>query len=143
MSDNIIFILPGNNKPVPTLFFDLENTPLSQREVGIIKDDIYPFLLSAINSVIENFDNLDFLNKKFDELREKETEGHITTFEKFLLYEIIEKRILEFPNPYLPKDHDRAMEISNRYLRLEREFDKKYKKRSWKNLFGAMFSWLG
>ena len=128
MSENIISILPGNNKPSPALFFDLENIPLSYREEDIIKDDIYPFLPSEIHSILENSDNLDFLTAKFHKLREKEIDGHITDFEKILLYDIIEKRILEFPNPYLPKDHEQAMKARSRYLLLKKKFKKQLRK---------------
>ena len=142
MPENIIFILPGNKKYAPEFLFDFKDTFKSALFQKTEKDEYFS-TASDLNIVIENFDNLDFLNKKFHELRKKEIDEHITEFEKILLYEVIEKRILEFPNPYLPKDHKRAMEISNRYLRLEREFDRKYKKRNLKHLFGAMFSWLG
>ena len=143
MPENIISILPQKNQSIHSLLFDFENISLFQKEDHVMKDNIYLSPFSEINSIIENFDDLDFLNKKFHELRKKEIDEHITEFEKILLYDIIEKRILEFPNPYLPKDHKRAKEISNRYLRLEREFDRKYKKRNLKHLFGTMFSWLG
>ena len=142
MPENIISILPKKNQSIHLLLFDFENISLFQKEDHVMKDNIYLSPFSEINSIIENFDDLDFFNKKFHELRTKEIDGHITEFEKILLYDIIEKRILEFPNPYLPKDHAQAMKAKKRYFHLKKEF-KINKKRGLNKLFGVMFSWLG
>ena len=116
------------------------NQQIIYDEQQIIYDEYFS-LASDINSVFTNFENLDFLNEKFYDLKEKENEGHITEFEKLLLYEIIEKRILEIPNPYWPKDHEEGMEISKKYLRLEKEINRKHRKKGFKKYLN--FSWPG
>ncbi len=85
-----------------------------------------------------NWNDLSLLNEKFYELREKEKNGDITDHEKNLLYNVIEKRILEFPNPYLSSDHKKNKEAMGQYLSLEREF---YKNRKKSGLF-RLAKWL-
>ena len=123
MYENVISILPGNESYTPSLSFDpIETSSLLKKNDS--KEDIYLSSPSEINSIIDNFYNLDFLNEKFDELREKEINQKITEFEKFLLYEIIEQRIADFPNPYLPSDHKEAMDAVKKFKSLERKFNK-------------------
>ena len=73
------------------------------------------------NFIIKNWDSLDCLNEKFNELREKEINNTISAFEKSLLRGALKKRILEFPNPYLPLDHKEAVEMSRKYGILKKE----------------------
>ena len=70
---------------------------------------------------------MDKLNEKFDELWEKEKEEKISEFEEYLLYNVVEKRILEFPNPYLPEDHEEGMKLVEKYSQIKRKFNRKYK----------------
>ena len=95
-----------------------------------------------INFINRNWDNVDKLNEKFNELRRKEIEEKITMFEKCLLYDVIEIRILEFPNPYLPKDHEEGMKLVEKYSRIEKRFDRKYKRNRISKLFNMISSWL-
>ena len=74
--------------------------------------------------IIKNWNNLDCLNEKFDELRKKEINNELSEFEKSLLKNVLKKRILEFPNPYLPPDHKEAVEMSRKYGILNKENDK-------------------
>ena len=62
-----------------------------------------------------NWGNLDCLNEKFDELREKEINNTISEVEKSILKDVLKKRILEFPNPYLPLDYKESVEMSKKY----------------------------
>ena len=137
MNENVISILPGSDSYILLLSFDSIETSSLPRENNI-KEDIYFSLPGEINAIINNFYNLDFLNEKFDELREKEIDKKITEFEKFLLYEIIEKRIADFPNPYLLSDHKEAMDAVKKFKTLERNFNKKSKL----NKRLGLFSWL-
>ena len=68
-----------------------------------------------ISFIIRNWDNLDCLNEKFNELKEKESNNTISEFEKSLLNDVLKKRILEFPNPYLPLDYKEAIEMNRKY----------------------------
>ncbi|MDE0118527.1 MAG: hypothetical protein OXM55_00775 [Bdellovibrionales bacterium] len=143
MYENTISILSGSSIS-SGLFFDFSAKFPSEKEEDIDENKIYlPIPYSEINSIFEKFHDIDFLNAKFDELKEKEIDNKITDFEQFLLYDILEKRILEFPNPYLPSDHEKGMAIIKRYnLIEEKEPERKNnngtKKKSWFNLF----SWL-
>lgn len=98
---------------------------------------------SDLDQILSNFNDLDFLNKKFDELREKEIDGHITDVEKILLYEVLEKRILEFPNPHVPSDHEEAIKAFKGFQTLEKNFRKTHKNVGQKlSKFFSLFSWL-
>ena len=77
-----------------------------------------------MNFIIRNWDDLDCLNEKFNELREKEINNTISEFEKSLLRDVLKKRILEFPNPYLPLDYKEAVEMSRKYRVLKTENNK-------------------
>ena len=77
-----------------------------------------------MNFIISNWDDLDCLNEKFNELREKEINNTISEFEKSLLRDVLKKRILEFPNPYLPLDYKEAVEMSRKYGVLKTENNK-------------------
>ena len=95
-----------------------------------------------INFINKNWDNVDKLNEKFDELREKETKEKITEFEEYLLYNVVEKRILEFPNPYLPEDHEEGMKLVEKYSQIVRKFDRKYKRNKFSEFFNTVSSWF-
>ena len=151
MYRNAISISPGNNVG-SVLSFDFTIGYLSreeQKEQNVhvayeYENDSSLMPFSEINFIIENFHDVDFLNKKFNELREKEIDNKITTFEKILLYDILEKRILEFPNPHLPSDHEKGMEIIKRYnLIEEKETDEDNGNESKKKNWFKLFSWLG
>lgn len=77
-----------------------------------------------LNFIIRNWDDLDCLNEKFNELREKENNNTLSEFEKSLLRDVLKKRILEFPNPYLPLDYKEAVEMSRKYGVLKTENNK-------------------
>ena len=148
MHENTIPFLLSNHSYSPALSFDFEEnlSPSKGRIVSIDENndsiEMYLSLTSDLNAVIENFDNLDFLNMKFHELRKKELDNKITQSEKMLLYEVIEKRILEFPNPYLPKNNKKTEEIKSKYLLLEKKIDRKYKTKKRNRLFNIISSWL-
>ena len=74
--------------------------------------------------IIRKWDDLDCLNEKFNELREKEINNTISEFEKSLLKDVLKKRILELPNPYLPLDYKEAVEMSRKYGILKKEGNK-------------------
>ena len=78
--------------------------------------------------IIRNWNDLDCLNEKFNELREKEINNTLSEFEKSLLRDVLKKRILEFPNPYLPLDHKEVVEMSRKYGILKREGNRKISK---------------
>ena len=145
MYENTILVLSNNPSYSPMLYFDFAEDLSQPKDYTDVSDtiDMYLSLTSDINIVMEKFDNLEFLSMKFNELREKELDNKITSLEKNLLYDIIEKRILEFPNPYWPINHKKTEKIKNKYLLLEKEFDKKYKIKKRNRLFNIMFSWLG
>ena len=84
--------------------------------------------------------NLCFLIEKFDELREKERNGNISNFEQ-ILYEIIEKKIPDLPNPHFPSDHEEAINAINNFQVLKKQYNKKYKTKKLSKLFN-LFSWL-
>ncbi|MBC6415578.1 MAG: hypothetical protein GDA46_04215 [Bdellovibrionales bacterium] len=96
----------------------------SKQMIPTYSDSFLP--LTKWDVIRNNFDDIDFLNKRFDELREKEIDGKITDIEKHFLYEVLEKRIADFPNPYLPMDYEEGKSIAKRYKHLKREFHKKY-----------------
>ena len=141
MHENTISISIGNNVSSALLQFDFATEYLSQPEKYEYERDVYLSIpTSKINFIIDNFHDVDLLNIKFDELREKEINNNITEFEKILLYDVLEKRILEFPNPYLPSDHEKGMEIIRRYNLIEgkesrRNHKNGFRKKSWFNLF--------
>ena len=88
--------------------------------------------------IIRNWNDLDCLNEKFNELREKEINNTLSEFEKSLLKDVLKKRILEFPNPYLPLDHKEAVEMSRKYGILKREGNRKISKiKKMLNIFSA------
>ena len=117
MRDNIQILQTGQCQ---ALFFsewrDFKN--------GYTKD--YDNLPTAnhMNFIIRNWDDLDCLNEKFNELREKEINNTISEFEKSLLKDVLKKRILEFPNPYLPLDYKEAVEMSRKYGILKKKDNK-------------------
>ena len=92
--------------------------------------------------IIRNWDDLDCLNEKFDELREKEINNAISEFEKSLLKDVLKKRILEFPNPYLPFDYEEGQKAIRKYKVLEREFNRKYGDKSKLRKRLKISSWL-
>ena len=99
---------------------------LEWRKFKISKTKEYDNLPSTnhMNFIIKNWHNLDCLNEKFNELREKEINNIISEFEKTLLKDVLKKRILEFPNPYLPPDHKKAIQMSKKYGILKKEKSK-------------------
>ena len=96
-------------------------SPLDTKKVEDVYFDKAGILLSnsEMTSIIRNFNNFDFLNEKFDELREKEMEGTITAFQKSLM-DVVVKKILELPNPYRPPDHEKGMALVIKYDLIER-----------------------
>ena len=135
MDNSAISISPGNNissvLPFASTTEYLPQKKQQEKKVFVIyeyENDSFPIPYSEINSIIKNFQDIDFLNAKFDELREKEIDNKITNFEKILLYDILEK----------------IMEIIKRYNLIEKKEARENKednskKKSWFNLF----SWLG
>jgi len=85
--------------------------------------------IKYMSSIMKHWDNVDFFERKFDELKEKEMSNTLAEFEKKLLYEVVEKRLLEFPNPFLPKDYEKLMSTKGEYKRVVSWFHKKYKKK--------------
>ena len=75
----------------------------------------------------KNWNDVKFFEEKFDELKEKEMNETLSEFEKTFLYEIVDKRLLAFDNPFLPKDHKELMATKNEYRSVVNEFNKKYK----------------
>ena len=75
----------------------------------------------------KNWNDVKFFEEKFDELKEKEMNGTLSEFEKKLLYEVVDKRLLAFDNPFLPKDHTELMAAKNEYRAVVNEFNEKYK----------------
>ncbi len=88
---------------------------LQNNKINLAQDYGYLPTANHMNFIIRNWDNLDRLNEKFNELREKEINNSISKFEKSLLQDVLKKRILDFPNPYLPSDHEEAIEMSKKY----------------------------
>ena len=155
MSENIISI-----RLMPMEHINMEGFLNFQKNPSPQKDSIPPYgnsdflsiisksemeyflsLKSELNFILERFHDISFLTEKFDELREKEINNTLTGFERILLYEVIEKRILEFPNPYLPSHHEKAENVIKKLDSLEKSFNKKYKKKNHK--IKKMFLWLG
>jgi len=87
------------------------------------KGDHYDsFSIRYISSLLKNWNNVDFFEKKFDELKEKEMNNTLTKFEEKFLYEVIEKKLLDFPNPFLPKDHEELMKTKSEYKTIVNKF---------------------
>ena len=80
-----------------------------------------------LSSIQKNWDNVDFFENKFDELKKKEMNGSLNEFEKTILYKVIEKRLLDFPNPFLPSDHEEIKQTKSEYKLIMSQFRKKYK----------------
>ena len=138
MSNSCLQVL---NTVVPSQMFssyqDREKSdPMLEKEYSFLPKESY------VNFLTENWNNVDKLNEKFNELRRKEIEEKITGLEKYLLYDVIEKRILEFPNPYLPKDYESGMKLVEKYLQIERKFDRKYKRNRISRFLNTISSWL-
>ena len=93
-------------------------------KIGLTKEYDHLPTVNHMDFIIKNWNNLDCLNEKFDELREKEINNELNEIEKSLLKNVLKKRILEFPNPYLPLDHKEAVEMSRKYGILDKEDDK-------------------
>lgn len=104
----------------------------------LVARDLFPE--SEIYSFYEYANDIDFLNKKFDELKEKEIDGTITNFEKVLLH-IVETQILKLPNPLVDQEHKEAMEEVKKFQLLKSQFNQKYSSRLINKLSG-LFSWL-
>ena len=83
--------------------------------------------IKYLSSIQKNWDSVDFFEKKFDELKEKEMNGSLSEFEKKILYKVIEKRLLDFPNPFLPSDHEEIKQTKSEYQLIMSQFRKKYK----------------
>lgn len=124
------------------------NTSLDVFEIGdsnmmkiktFIIEDIFPNN-NEIYSIYENANNIDFLNKRFDELRERQIDNTITNFEKFL-FSVIEERILKLPNPLIDEEHKKAMDEVKKFNLLKTQFNQKYKSRLTRK-FSSLFSWL-
>ncbi len=138
MSNSCLQVL---NTVVPSQMFssyqDREKSdPMLEKEYSFLPKESY------VSFLTENWNNVDKLNEKFNELRRKEIEENITGLEKYLLYDVIEKRILEFPNPYLPKDYESGMKLVEKYLQIERKFDRKYKRNRISRFLNTISSWL-
>ena len=92
------------------------------------KSDHYETLtIKYLSSIQKNWDNIDFFEKTFDKLKEKEVNGSLSKLEKNILYKVIEKRLLEFPNPFLPSDHEEIKQTKSEYKLIMSQFLKKYK----------------
>ena len=144
MRENTISISHGDK--LSPILFSFEPSPLKKEETADVYVDKTGILLSnsEMASIIRNFNNFDFLNEKFDELREKEMEGTLTAFEKSLM-DVVVKKILELPNPYRPPDHEKGMALVRKYDLIEEKEAKEkkarlFQKRGW---FNILFSWLG
>lgn len=85
--------------------------------------------IEYIIPALKQWDNVDFFEKKFDELKEKEMKNTLTEFEENFLYQVIEKRLLEFPNPFLPRDHKELMATKNEYRTVVNKFERNCKSR--------------
>ena len=74
-------------------YLPFKPSPLETEKVEDVYFDKVGILLSnsEMTSIIRNFNDFDFLNEKFDELREKEMEGTITAFEKSLMDVVVKK----------------------------------------------------
>lgn len=128
MYKNVISISSINVSFIPIIFDAQKNTKLLEHDVD--QENIYSVPSNEISHIFDNLDNLDFLQEKFDELREKEIDGNITEFETILLYEIIEKQILKFPNPHLPLDHDEAIKAVKKFQTIEKQLKRRHKNRN-------------
>ena len=144
MHKNTISIL--NDDKLSPVLLSFKPSPLETKKVEDVYVDRAGILLSnsEMASIIRNFNNFDFLNEKFDELREKEMEGTLTAFEKSLM-DVVVKKILELPNPYRPPDHEKGMALVRKYDLIEEKEAKEkkarlFQKRGW---FNILFSWLG
>ena len=134
-----------SNKPILPLLFDITgNHSVSKvQNKNIARDfmdkEYYPkewdrYLDKKTECILEitkNWDNISFFENKFDELKEKEIEKELTDFEKKLLYEIIDPRLLSFPkgpeNHFFPNDYEELMATKNEYKSVVNKFNKEYK----------------
>ena len=109
-----------------------------------LEDEVESTFKNEVDSITENLNDIEFLNEKFDDLREKEINNTLTELEKILL-STVEERILEFPNPYLPSDYKDGINTIKRIDALEKRFGKKHSQKSNKRrtIFRIIFSWLG
>ena len=105
----------------------------------LIIENIFPNN-NEMYSIYENANDIDFLNKRFDELRERQIDNTITNFEKFLLY-VIEDRISKLPNPLMDEEHKKAMDEVRKFNLLKTQFNQKYKSKLTRRFF-SLFSWL-
>ena len=144
MPENVIHFLKNdlNDEHSPAQSFSV----LQEGNISYLNRDSYDDLPTAnhMSFIIRNWDDLNCLNEKFDELREKEIDNIISDFERDLMRNLLEKRISEFPNPHLPSDHKDAMDAIEKFRFLEGKLNKKtkYKNKKLSGLFG-LFSWLG
>ena len=143
MLENVFSISSNNASSFLPFIFERQES-INQKEQYQTKqqEDIYYFPINEISQISNNLNDLSFLLEKFDELREKEVNGTITGFEQILLYEVIEKKISDFPNPHLPLDHEEAITAIKSFKLLKRQNNKKYKNKKLSGLF-SLFSWLG
>ena len=148
MHERTIKILSNkSNKSNSSLLFDVTGSHAVSKvqNENIVRDfmdkEYYPkewdgYLdknTERILEVVKNWNDIDFFEDKFDELKEKEMAGELTNFEKKLLYEIIDSRLLDFPkgpeNPFFPNDYEQLMVTKNEYKSVVNKFNKKYKTR--------------
>ena len=135
MPENSFSISSNNTTSILPFIFDPPEIIDSREEYN--KSE-YEIPINEISQIYNNLNNLSFLIDKFDELREKEINGNITSFEQILLHEVIEKKILDLPNSHLPSDHEEAISAINNFQMLKRQYNPKKLSR----LFN-LFSWLG
>ena len=110
-------------KPDPFVFRDFMDRDY------YTKPDRYETLTTKyMASIMKHWGDMDFFEKKFDELKEKEMDGSLSELERIILYKVIEKRLLAFPNPFLPSDHEEIMQTKSEYKLIKRQFQKKYGK---------------
>ena len=141
MLENVFSISSKDTSSILPLIFEKPESRVFPEKVNTSQEEnIYYFPVNEISQISNNLNDLNFLIEKFDELREKEINGNITGFEQTLLYEVIEKKISEFPNPHLPSDHEEAITAIKSFKLLKRKNNKKNKKLT--GLF-SLFSWLG
>lgn len=145
MHEQTIQFLPDTTNPV--LLFDVMDNPSVSKvqNENIVRDfmdkDYFPkewdryldTTTERIMEIVKNWDDIHFFEDKFDELKEKEVEKGLTDFEKQLLYDIIDPRLLAFPkgpeNPFFPKDYEQLMATKNEYKSVVNKFNKEYKTR--------------
>ena len=123
-SSSLIKFNPSKNNIQPP---SPRREPGAQNNDWSKNEDELPYIDTSAKHLKElsnnNWNSPAAFEKKFDELQYKKVTDGLTPSETEVL-EIVEQRLLEFPNPFLPKDHAEGITLKKSFNTLAFKIDR-------------------